>query len=166
MKGYIVPFVLIPVAALAAPVAWANSYAWTNPLGGDWNSPNWNFLGSPGPSDSATFNLSNTTYMVTFNFLPPSAIQDLNVSAGNIAFSGGAGGTTLSVTSTSGGGLQTVTVTGPNTSLALGTSGGAGSSLMNLTAGKSTFIQNGAAFNILSGSQLNTGFLSVSSGTL
>jgi hypothetical protein len=152
------------VLLAAAQAALANGFIWTNSAGGDWKGPNWNFLGSPGTNDSATFSLPSATYTVSFSF-PPSPVQDLNVSAGKIAFSGGAGGATLSVTSTSGGG-QTVTVAGPNTSLTLGSSGGAGSSPMNLTAGKSTFIQNGATLNTLAGSQLNTGFLFVNSGTL
>src|SRR5262249_3325437 len=151
--------------AATASAAMANGYIWTNPLGGDWSSLNWNFAGPPGPNDSATFNLSGATYTVSFNFLPPSPIQDLNVAAGNVALSGGAGATTLNVTSTSGGN-QNVTVSGPTTSLTLGISGAVGGSPMNLAAGKAVYIQNGAALNTLVGSQLNTGYLFASSGTL
>ena len=90
------------------------------------------------------------------------------MSGGGVTFNSSGAGNTLSVTSNApgGGGNQSVSISGANTSLTLGTSGGAGNGPMNLTAGNAVSLQTGATLNALSGSQVNTGYLSVSSGTL
>lgn len=65
-------FALLTVLAaslVATPQTQAQTFAWTNIDGGDFNDPaNWNPFGGPGPGDRAVFDLAGYRYFVLSNF--------------------------------------------------------------------------------------------------
>jgi hypothetical protein len=101
----------------------AGSVSWKTVVNGNWETgTNWNPSNmTPGNSDSAIFNVTGPAYTVTIG-TPPDSIEDLAVSAGNVTFQSNGGTKTLNINSGLGG-SQRVAVTGPSTTLTLGTIG-------------------------------------------
>jgi hypothetical protein len=139
----------------------AADIVWTQPVDGDFgDAANWTALQVHGVNDTATFSTVGT-YLVTFDSTPhalpnPVVNAGLAVTRGAVTFASGASG----VYSYELGGRATLGSASGGTTLNLGTNTGP----LHLTVGDELVLRNDAALNVLFGSQLTTGKLSI--GTL
>lgn len=134
---------------------------WAAANSGTWQvGSRWADGSTPSTLDRANFNLAGA-YLVLFNG-DPSAIRELNMTAGNVTFASSSvgAGHTLNVTSSTFGGPRNVNITN-GASLSLGDISGFFSRPLHLTVGNFLSVGNGT-LNVRFGSDVITSVLSSS----
>jgi T5SS/PEP-CTERM-associated repeat protein len=150
--------------AIGGPARAQDNDIWDRPPGGFWElGANWADGSPPGTLDRATFNVAGD-YLVEFG-TAPSAIRELNVTAGNVTFNSPGAFRTLNVNSTLFGGPQDVNISN-GASLSLGTVDGFTIMPLHLTVGHELTVSSGSTLNVRFGSDVITSILDNNSGQI